>query len=81
MAHDGKNDNPHILPIDTLWAVNKRGEFFCSNLFIFCRKFAKTVKNARRHKMAEMRATSMATRTLLHKNAKGRKPFSNINIC
>ena len=23
----------------------------------------------------------MATRTLLHKNAKGRKPFSNINIC
>ena len=55
--------------------------FFCSNLFIFCRKFAKTVKNARRHKMAEMRATSMATRTLLHKNAKGRKPFSNMNIC
>ena len=31
--------------------------------------------------MAEMRATSMATRTLFHKNAKGRKPFSNINIC
>ena len=28
VAHDGKNDNPHILPIDTLWAVNKRGEFF-----------------------------------------------------
>ena len=23
----------------------------------------------------------MATRTLLHKNAKGKKPFSNINIC
>ena len=23
----------------------------------------------------------MATRTLLHKNAKGRKPFSNMNIC
>ena len=77
-----KKDNPHILPIDTLWSVNKRGEFFfCSNLFIFCRKFAKTVKNARRHKMAEMRATSMATRTLLHKNAKGKKPFSNMNIC
>ena len=55
--------------------------FFCSNLFIFRRKFAKTVKNARRHKMAEMRATSIATRTLFHKNAKGRKPFSNINIC
>ena len=31
--------------------------------------------------MAEMTATSMATRTLLHKNAKGGKPFSNINIC
>ena len=31
--------------------------------------------------MAEMRATSMATRTLHHKNAKGRKPFSNMNIC
>ena len=31
--------------------------------------------------MAEIRATSMATRTLFHKNAKGRKPFSNINIC
>ena len=82
MAHDGKKDNPHILPIDTLWSVNKRGDFFfCSNLFIFRRKSAKTVKNARRHKMAEMRATSMATRTLLHKNAKGRKPFSNMNIC
>ena len=82
MAHDGKNNNPHILPRDTLWSVNKRGEFlFCSNLFIFCRKLAKTVKNARRHKVAEMRATSMATRTLLHKNAKRRKPFLNINIC
>ena len=77
MAHDGKNDNPDILPIDTLWSVNKRGDLFCSNLFIFCRKFAKTLKNARHHKMAEM----MATRTLLHKNAKGRKPFSNINSC
>ena len=49
--------------------------FFCSNLFIFCRKLAKTVKNARRHKMAEMRVTSMATRTLLHKNAKRKKAF------
>ena len=28
VAHDGKNDNPHILPRDTLWSVNKRGEFF-----------------------------------------------------
>ena len=28
VANDGKNDNPHILPIDTLWSVNKRGEFF-----------------------------------------------------
>ena len=50
-------------------------DFFGSNLFICCRKFAKIVKNAGRHKMAEMRVTSMATRTLLHKNAKGRKPF------
>ena len=33
------------------------------------------------HKMVEMRPTSMATRTLLHKNAEGRRPFSNINIC
>ena len=28
VAHDGKNDNPQILSIDTLWSVNKRGEFF-----------------------------------------------------
>ena len=76
-----KKRQSHILPRDTLWSVNKRGEFFCSNLFIFCRKFAKTVKNARCLKVAEMWATSMATRTLLHKNAKGRKPFSNTNIC
>ena len=49
--------------------------FFCSNLFIFCRKFAKTVKNARCHNMAEMRATSMATRTVLNKNARRKNAF------
>ena len=34
VAHDGKNDNPHILPIDTLWSVNKHGEFFFGQIHL-----------------------------------------------
>ena len=56
--------------------------FFCSKLFVFSRKFSKTVTaGADRHKTAEISAPSNNTRTSLVKSAKGSTVFSTWCIC
>ena len=54
---------------------------YCSKLFVFSRKFSKTVTGADRHKMAEISAPSNNIRTSLVKSAKGSTVFSNWYIC
>ena len=44
-------------------------QFVFSKLFLFCRKFSKTVTSADSHKMVEIHSTSKSTRTLLLKSA------------
>ena len=53
----------------------------CSNLFLTSRKLSKTVTGPHHHKMAEMRATNMSTRTFLVRSAQGSKAFPNLNSC
>ena len=54
--------------------------FFCLDLLLFSRKFAKTVQAASRYKMTDISVPSNA-RTLLLKSAKASSLFVNLYIC
>ena len=73
VAHGPKNDYPHISLKDTPRWVNKDGIFFCSDLLLFSRNFAKTTSN-----MANISAPSINTRTSLLKSAKASSHFLRV---
>ena len=54
---------------------------FCSDLLLFSRKFAKTVQDANRYKMADISVPNNNARTSLLKSAKASSLFFNLYIC
>ena len=55
--------------------------FFCLDLLLFSRKFAKTVQAASRYKMTDISVPSNNARTSLLKSAKASSLFVNLYIC
>ena len=54
---------------------------FCSDLFLFSRKFAKIVWDSNRYKIVDIRAPNINTRTSLLKSTKASLLFLFLRIC
>ena len=81
VAHAWKIDFPHNLLRDTPWCANKRGIFVLFRSAFVFQKIGKIVHVANNYKMADIKGSSINTRTSLLKSAEAISCFFFWYIC